>query len=494
MGTRVLKIAIIVFWIAMVGWFASREMTLNPAMAGGGQELLRDLGPEEGQEWFGVYLVGANDQKTKIGFAVTESEKRLKGHVLTSKSWMRLKVQGEPKTVRTETKILSDLDYQLINVTFVFSSDSIKFEVIGDVEGNVMRLEIITAAGSTQQNVTLDQPPLMPETVMARAVAEGLVVGKTFTLPVFDPTTFGYSSAEVRVVKSETNDQNKTFWLLTSTLKGLQTETWIDQEGRVIWQKAINFMTIRETKKQALNDGWSGAGLEDDIIDRTRVRVTGIIDRPRKTTRAILRIQGVDFSSLALDGQRQAFDPDSGRVVITREAVVPADSYTLPADPERFAKDLEATPTIQVKDAMIVRKKSEIVGHQTDALAAARLVHDWVFDNLEKKPLVSIPSARDVLEIKRGDCNEHAALVTALARAAGIPTRIVVGVVYQNGAFYYHAWNKMWVGQWVEVDATFGQFPADATHLRLLEGDLDQQIELLRVIGKLKIDVESTES
>ena len=35
----------------------------------------------------------------------------------------------------------------------------------------------------------------------------------------------------------------------------------------------------------------------------------------------------------------------------------------------------------------------------------------------------------------------------------------------------------------------FGEFPADAAHLRFVTGGLDRQAELLRLIGNLKIDV-----
>jgi transglutaminase-like putative cysteine protease len=49
---------------------------------------------------------------------------------------------------------------------------------------------------------------------------------------------------------------------------------------------------------------------------------------------------------------------------------------------------------------------------------------------LDKKPTVSLPSAREVLRTKVGDCNEHTALYVAMARAAGLPARIAVGLAY----------------------------------------------------------------
>jgi transglutaminase-like putative cysteine protease len=108
---------------------------------------------------------------------------------------------------------------------------------------------------------------------------------------------------------------------------------------------------------------------------------------------------------------------------------------------------------------------------------------------VEKRPTLSIPSALDVWSRRAGDCNEHSVIFAALARAAGIPTRVVAGLLYADGRFFYHAWNEVHVGQWVAVDALMNQVPADPTHIRLVIGGLERQVQLVRVIGKLEIRV-----
>jgi transglutaminase-like putative cysteine protease len=61
--------------------------------------------------------------------------------------------------------------------------------------------------------------------------------------------------------------------------------------------------------------------------------------------------------------------------------------------------------------------------------------------------------------------------------------------VYVDGAFYYHAWPEVWLGEWAAVDPTFGQVPADAAHIRFVVGGLAQQVEIVRLIGNLDIEV-----
>jgi transglutaminase-like putative cysteine protease len=80
-------------------------------------------------------------------------------------------------------------------------------------------------------------------------------------------------------------------------------------------------------------------------------------------------------------------------------------------------------------------------------------------------------------------------LFNALARAVGIPARTVVGLVHLRGAFYYHAWSEVWLGRWLSLDSTLDQFPADVTHIKFVEGEIDRQVDMLQLIGRLKIEV-----
>ena len=113
----------------------------------------------------------------------------------------------------------------------------------------------------------------------------------------------------------------------------------------------------------------------------------------------------------------------------------------------------------------------------------------WVYSNIEKKPTLSIPSALEVLKTRQGDCNEHAVLMAALCRAKEIPAKLCAGLVYLNGSFYYHAWVEVYAEKWISVDPTMNQFPADVTHIRFIEGGLENQIMVLKLIGKLEIEI-----
>jgi transglutaminase-like putative cysteine protease len=204
-------------------------------------------------------------------------------------------------------------------------------------------------------------------------------------------------------------------------------------------------------------------------------------------TQLRLKVSGPDDPALFTFPPRQQYD--NGLLTVTREDRAALSTYQLPQTRPEFTADLAPTPFIQSAHPRLIAQAQRILRSERDALQAVRLLLDWTFATLAKEPTVGMPTALEALESKKGDCNEHAVLFTALARAAGIPARVAAGVVYLGEAFYYHAWAEVWLGQWVAVDPVFQQFPADATHIQFIQGGPEEHLALLKVIGQLGIEV-----
>ena len=157
--------------------------------------------------------------------------------------------------------------------------------------------------------------------------------------------------------------------------------------------------------------------------------------------------------------------------------------------PPETAEYLKTSILVESDNPAIVSKAKEIAGSETDAYAAAKKVVAWVGKTMKKDYGASADRATDVLRTLRGDCTEHSLLSIALLRALGIPARRVDGVVYvQNAdgvpALYWHEWVEAWVGTWTQLDPTFGQPVADATHLTLGE---ESSAEIMPLLGALKV-------
>ena len=161
------------------------------------------------------------------------------------------------------------------------------------------------------------------------------------------------------------------------------------------------------------------------------------------------------------------------------------------SDSDFFSDFLVGDVFVQVDHPLIVQQAADIVGDSVSQWEQARKLYDWTYDNIEKTIVLSFPSALDVLKTKEGDCNEHTVLFTAMARSLNIPTRIAIGAVWSDAlsGFYYHAWPEVFVGQGIPMDPTLGQEIADATHIKLLNGNIESWPRLLAYLGQLQVEV-----
>lgn len=94
-----------------------------------------------------------------------------------------------------------------------------------------------------------------------------------------------------------------------------------------------------------------------------------------------------------------------------------------------------------------------------------------------------------------GDCTEHALILASLGRAAGIPTRIAMGLAYNNDrflgrrfVFVPHMWVQAWTGtRWQSFDSALGDFNAGYITLNLSQGEAAALIEMNAKLHQLKI-------
>jgi transglutaminase-like putative cysteine protease len=176
--------------------------------------------------------------------------------------------------------------------------------------------------------------------------------------------------------------------------------------------------------------------------------------------------------------------------------------------PERTARPGEVGPEflqscyfINSDDAKVRELARRAVGPETDPWEKAKRIEKWVHLHMDKKNFSeAFATADHVARTLEGDCTEHAVLAAAMCRAAGVPSRAAVGLLYvdtaQGPAFGFHMWAEVWVrGQWLPIDATLGRGYVGATHLKISDhswhetASLTPLLPVLRVVGKAAIEV-----
>ena len=507
MSRKVLAVTIVAIWVAMVGWQVRREY-FQPELTRLAEAALA-LAP-------GVSFYTLRLGERNVGQATSRLDTIPEGFELEDVMVLELPALGQTGSAVART--LVRLSPALIMESFSFSLDSEvgTFRADGTL-GADSTLHVTIDAGGSEQEISyrLAEPPIFSAALPIRiAMAGELEVGNTLRLPVFDPSTLATRAVEVHVLEHDTlvvpdsaylNPSTNRWeparydsipaWRIAEVHGGVQVESWVDHDGRVISASSALGFTMEKTEyelaRQAQEDsrGVATLAIDQDVILSTAIRSNADLGSVEEYDVLRFRLTGVELAGFQLDGGRQTLRGDT--LIVRREnwAAVEPD-FSLPYKLMDMREELEAEPLIQSDDPRIQREARQAVGRWLrDPKAAAQRLTTRVDRMLEKSVTFSVPSALQVLESRQGDCNEHTVLYVAMARALGLPARTAVGLVYLNNSFFYHAWPEVWLGEWVAVDPTFGQYPADAAHIRFVIGGLAQQVEIIRLIGRLNIEV-----
>lgn len=476
---RALKTLIILFWLVMLGLLVQRTYFRSAAVIA--FDVITAEGIRTGDEWFGIYQKGR-----KIGYARATTVMDGDTYHFSEESEMDVLALGKVQRVRTKINAYSTNTFLLKYFDFQLSTDASSMDIKGAVVRNSLVIDIITAGETRKESIPLREPVYLTPNIRPAVVRLGLEPGKEYRFPLFNPATMSTQDAFVTVEAKETikvGDGDLAVYKLKETYQDMEAYAWITPDGETLKEESpLGYALLKETQAEAMKRDKAGPAV--DLIELVRIPSRSIANAAAATYLQA-SLGNAELAGFELDGSRQSWKDG----VITVRAAAGTGSYVLPYPGSDRAAELRPTALVQSDDRNIREQAAKIVGREKDAREAAKKLNTWVYEAINKQPVVSIPSAVEVLKQRVGDCNEHTTLYAALARAAGIPTRMAAGIVYLKNGFYYHAWPEVWLGEWVALDPTFNQFPADATHVRFVTGELARQVEIMRLVGKLKIDV-----
>ena len=487
--TRLLSIVALAAWVATMATLVQRTfLHASPNLAAD----LAKYGTSA--QWRGVYY-----RNEKIGFTVTQTLPTDGGYELQEDGRLQMSLLGAQTAAVMRTTARVDRAFALQSFEFSLDPGTGRTVVRGQVDGRRLHLTITTATGTRTDDRVLRETPVLALSLARRLAGSGLRTGAHYEWTIFDPATLASAPVTLdvgprEIVRFEGSLAGRPTpvpaFRAEMQYAGLRTTSWITDTGEVVREQSpMGLETIRETPEAARAMAVPFRIREDLLAASAIVPASNTrIDEPRDVRRLRLRLTGADLSGFDLRGVGQSVDGDTLEIRDPRSLR----AETADAGAGRF---VGPEPLIESDAPEIVAEATRAVQGLTGTRARAERLVRHVNAILDKKPTVSLPSAREVLRTRVGDCNEHTALYVAMARAIGIPARIAVGLVSVRGAFYYHAWPEVYVdeasgrGLWLPVDPTLNEFPADATHVRLARGGLDRQAAVLPLIGRLKIEI-----
>jgi hypothetical protein len=498
--------AILLGWVAGLGVLVRREY-FRPQVERLAEAAMRVT---PGPSYYAVLQGGRH-----IGFASTTVDTAVDAITVTDYLVADLPIGGRTHRATARTEVKLTRGFRVRDFTFALAAGAGPIHATGRVEGDSVVTLVVraSAARPDTQRIRVEGPILLPSLIPLAVVLGGSPgVGQKVALPVLDPVTMSARRVSLTidaeslfvVHDSATLDAAAGRWrgLVADTVRAWHVvptgsttfqPAWVDEQGRLVESTQFGSLMLRRMPYELAFENWrrearraGGAKGDRDILETTAVAASKRVTR--NVPRLRVRLRKVDLSMYDLNGGRQRLRGDT--LMIIRESLAELPPYRLSsADRRRFPRETSPETFVESRDPELALQAANVVGSDRNALAVAERLNTWVHRSLAKRITVGIPSALQVLRTRRGDCNEHTQLYVAMARAVGLPARVATGLAYIDRKFYYHAWPEVFVGEWIAVDPTLGQFPADAAHIRFAVGGLGRQVDLLRLIGNLEIDV-----
>ncbi len=297
---------------------------------------------------------------------------------------------------------------------------------------------------------------------------------------------------------------------IEETLEGLPIKRtiWLDEEGFVLKQEEPGpfgvIEAIRSDRERALLAA-SGGELPAEMYERSIVRANLRLPRAKPLDRLNLRLThrnpDLGWPEMARAGQRVLEKTEKTFILeVRRPQDIKKMIFPVPLT-EQNRPYLEPNAYIQSDDQEIKRLAQDLIGEEKDAFQAALILERWVAENMTFDMGLVFAPATEIFRDRRGTCMGYATLLATLARAVGIPSRVVLGYIYALGMFGGHAWTEILEGEeWVPLDAAVvNEGAADAARIAFLASSLAEGPGELglgavqQVFGQVDIEIQEYE-
>lgn len=519
----IVRITVLLIWVVLLALLFGRDYLVEEL------QLRESAALEKGREtsFAGVYFQNERIGFVRSRFSPLKEEANEAGLLLEQDAYLLLNILGEQHPVRMRLKAGLDSAQLLRDFDFSLISPFAETRARGVVEKGVLRLELDTPRGVRHERIPLERPPRIATSRRAYLLDQELNPGSRVRLDYFDPVSLAgqqrileYRGREQVVINGRIYNLHR----FSETYAGIRISLWLDDDGRMIKEESpAGFTFLAEPEFRATDIPRAGpeiltsvsvplhGQLPPDIEQRSSMGY--ILEKGTESEldlRADLQLEGgrQQLKENTLTIQRESWPPpataspciprtyQSGTHPTAGTPPSPSASRISPISEElspAVSGALASTTHVRSDAPEIVAQAREIAAEADSAVAQVELLAAWVYHQMEKRPVLGIPDSLSILANPVGDCNEHATLFAALARSLGLPTKIAAGVVYQENAFFYHAWNEVCLdNRWYSVDTTLNQLPADLTHLRLISGETAEMIRLGGVLGNLAISIVPT--
>ena len=406
---------------------------------------------------------------------------------ITTTTLFRMKRMGQEIEIADTSVTVEDARGQIVRLRKNALMSNFETVYVGEVKGDELHFTTQTLGKPVSSSIDWPEDMPGPLELERRLARTSFKPGASFRAAQFDFTMGEEFNLTTTVEQDEqlelpTGPRMLHRVVSVPDLAGLpETTSWVDDRGAMIKSSmsmmGLHFDTVLADQVAVQEFLGQDQGTAAEVFMQSTITANVRLPRPRSLTSILYRVtlkQPAKDLPILADERQTIVSRDEQR----HEALLRIDLKVPPAErrqqrplenPTASLNDyLEPNALLQSDSPVLMKLALETAGDERDAWTAAQKLERVVYETIDKKSLdVAFASALEVCQTHQGDCSEHAVLLAALCRSAGIPSRVAMGVVYVGGIFGGHAWTEVSIdGSWYALDGTIGRGSVDPTHLR----------------------------
>lgn len=487
--------AILAFLLALVTGFPVWGKTPNPATARADADVDVDTDVEQvgdlESQWLSVLLAGR-----KVGHA--RFDRRVADDRVVTRQFMRFEMgrDGTAVSISTDETHEESPDGQPLAFSNTSRISGLEMHMRGERQADG-RFAVQSGGAGQLRDSTLEWPDgaLLTWGIERHMREHGVKPGTRATVLSYQSMMQTAVPIDYEIIGVNTIDMPQGPMELievrqTMNFPGSKTESraWMDSD--LIMQR----MTM-DVMGQVLELIACDQACAEAPNQPAEILISALVDVPRRLTAAELaQPLVVELRSElpvkdwpGIDGQR--VQPLDGQRYRVHTGVRDGNADPVAAPSER---DLQRTDWLNHDAAEV---QALLVDVELDDEPARRMqqLQGLVNRHISNKNLrIGYASASDAARLREGDCTEHAVLLSALARATGVPSRVVTGLAYTGDfggkpSLVPHAWTAAWTGErWQAFDAAL---PGNQLRLAMHadDGDPWRFYDGLNVLNQLQV-------
>lgn len=394
-----------------------------------------------------------------------------------------------PQDIIMKSTYIVRSDLTSISFDARYQSQVTKKHIVGRCKKGIIHLTVEDDLGKiSQEKIRFENgyfASVIPDVIIKK------VNEKNFDFKIFNPMEMKVKNVHVEITKS---DQTEVEAKVTEPMTMIFR---IDRSGKV---REVEYVGIGV--RSYLTDSLDAQKIDylktDDGYTLT-IKSAKVFPNVYKVENARIQMKWKDipFEKFSFEDNRQKVvdkkisnNEYAAILEINKPDRISDDVMILQAD-DSFAPYLADDYFVKPSDPKIRKQLVEICGNEKKPTAMVHSILQWISTNIKADMIAETLTGPEVLEKRRGKCSEYAILFASLARAAGIPTRLVLGELYSGNQWIGHLWDEVWLDRWIAVDAASGSFVTNPSHLKFIDSPTVEGTQGVRwkLVDNLSIEI-----